>query len=79
MLDNHYIEPRLAAIYDLDSGWSIDRDFYLKLAGPQKMSVLDVGCGTGLLCVQKISGDWGGTAFDEQKSREMIFFAKASD
>lgn len=50
MLDNHYVNPRLAAIYDLDSGWSADRDFYLNLAGPAVMRILDLGCGTGLIC-----------------------------
>jgi len=50
MPDNHYVNSRLAEIYDLDSGWSIDRDFYLSLAGPQPQTILDLGCGTGLLC-----------------------------
>jgi SAM-dependent methyltransferase len=48
--DNHYENPRLAEIYDLDSGWSADRDFYLNLAGSPRQSILDLGCGTGLLC-----------------------------
>lgn len=50
MPDNHYENPRLAAIYDLDSGWSEDRDFYLALAGALPRKILDLGCGTGLLC-----------------------------
>jgi 2-polyprenyl-3-methyl-5-hydroxy-6-metoxy-1,4-benzoquinol methylase len=50
MPDNHYENSKLAEIYDLDSGWSIDRDFYLKLAGDTPQSILDLGCGTGLLC-----------------------------
>lgn len=50
MLDNHYVNSKLAEIYDLDSGWCIDRDFYLSLAGPQRQTILDLGCGTGLLC-----------------------------
>lgn len=50
MPDNHYINPKLAEIYDLDSPWSVDRDFYLSLTGPLRQSVLDLGCGTGLLC-----------------------------
>lgn len=49
-MDNHYINPKLAAIYDIDSPWSIDRDFYLALAGTQPQNILDMGCGTGLLC-----------------------------
>lgn len=50
MPDLHYDDPRLARLYDLDSPWSIDRDFYLELAGSSPCRVLDLGCGTGLLC-----------------------------
>ncbi len=50
MPDNHYINPRLAALYDLDSGWGEDREFYLRLAGAPPQSILDLGCGTGLIC-----------------------------
>ncbi|WEZ84727.1 class I SAM-dependent methyltransferase [Rhizobium sp. 32-5/1] len=50
MPDLHYEEPSLADLYDLDSGWSIDRDFYLALAGQASQRILDLGCGTGLLC-----------------------------
>lgn len=34
MSDLHYEDPLLSVLYDLDSGWSVDRDFYLALAGP---------------------------------------------
>lgn len=50
MIDFHYQNPKLAAIYDLDSPWSVDRDFYLSLAGAKPQNILDLGCGTGLLC-----------------------------
>jgi 2-polyprenyl-3-methyl-5-hydroxy-6-metoxy-1,4-benzoquinol methylase len=50
MPDLHYEHPDLAEIYDLDSGWSVDRDFYLDLANGGPKRVLDLGCGTGLLC-----------------------------
>jgi SAM-dependent methyltransferase len=50
MPDEHYENPKLAAIYDLFSPWSPDRDFYLSLAGEAPCHVLDLGCGTGLLC-----------------------------
>ncbi len=52
MVDAHYENPRLAEIYDLDSPWSIDREFYLSLAAApaQHKKILDLGCGTGLLC-----------------------------
>lgn len=50
MPDAHYEDEKLAAIYDIDSPWSADRDFYLSLAGPERQNILDLGCGTGLIC-----------------------------
>ena len=50
MTDLHYEHPKLVSIYDLGNGWSNDRDFYLSLAGKDPKRVLDLGCGTGLLC-----------------------------
>ncbi len=49
MADAHYELPELAALYDIDSGWSVDRDFYLSLAGREPKRVLEIGCGTGLI------------------------------
>jgi SAM-dependent methyltransferase len=48
--DEHYVNPELAELYDLDSPWSADRSFYLSQAGPPPQSILDLGCGTGLIC-----------------------------
>jgi SAM-dependent methyltransferase len=50
MPDLHYEHPNLAALYDVDCGWSHDRDFYLSLAGKPPQRILDLGCGTGLIC-----------------------------
>jgi ubiquinone/menaquinone biosynthesis C-methylase UbiE len=50
MPDEHYENPRLAAVYDIFCPWGVDRDFYLSLAGSPPQHVLDLGCGTGLLC-----------------------------
>ncbi len=50
MPDAHYVDPKLSEIYDFDSGWSVDRDFYLSLADSGRQCILDLGCGTGLLC-----------------------------
>jgi SAM-dependent methyltransferase len=47
--DAHYLNPKLAELYDHGNPWSIDRDFYLSLAGPPCSRILDLGCGTGLL------------------------------
>jgi SAM-dependent methyltransferase len=52
MPDLHYDDPALAELYDIDNGWSVDRDFYLCLAGTPPKTVLDLGCGTGLLCLR---------------------------
>jgi SAM-dependent methyltransferase len=49
-MDAHYEVPELVELYDVASGWSRDRDFYLALAGASPKAVLDLGCGTGLLC-----------------------------
>lgn len=43
-----YQDPRLADFYDIDNGWYDDTRTCLKLAEPAA-SVLDLGCGTGLL------------------------------
>jgi SAM-dependent methyltransferase len=50
MPDLHYDDPALAQLYDISCGWSEDRDFYLGLAGDRRANILDLGCGTGLLC-----------------------------
>lgn len=50
MTDLHYEHPKLVSVYDLGNGWSEDRDFYLSLAGDHPKRILDLGCGTGLLC-----------------------------
>ncbi len=49
MVDRHFSEPKLAELYDLFAPWGEpDDDFYLPLV-MSAASVLDVGCGTGLL------------------------------
>jgi 2-polyprenyl-3-methyl-5-hydroxy-6-metoxy-1,4-benzoquinol methylase len=51
MPDNHYTDPRMVALYDTLCRWSEDRDFYVSLADENTKSVLDAGCGTGLVTV----------------------------
>lgn len=50
-LDPHYTDPRLAALYDLDSPWAEDTDFYIRQAGSMPIDVIDVGCGSGTLAL----------------------------
>ncbi|MBN7805869.1 methyltransferase domain-containing protein [Agrobacterium rosae] len=64
MVDEHYVNPELAELYDLDSGWSVDSDFYLELAGHQPKDILDIGCGTGLLACAYASRGHRVTAVD---------------
>ncbi|MGC1909645.1 MAG: class I SAM-dependent methyltransferase [Candidatus Dormiibacterota bacterium] len=48
-----YADPRLAAIYDVVNPASTDTEFYLGLARSQSASsILDIGCGTGLLACE---------------------------
>jgi SAM-dependent methyltransferase len=46
-----YQDPKIAEIYDAANPLADDGRFYLALAGQQACSVLDLGCGTGTLCV----------------------------
>lgn len=50
MPDLHYTDHRLVQLYDAECGWSADRQFNLNLAGTAPQRILDLGCGTGLLC-----------------------------
>jgi SAM-dependent methyltransferase len=51
-LDDHYTDPRLAALYDLENSGRDDVDFYLALADDLgARDVIDLGCGTGVLAV----------------------------
>jgi SAM-dependent methyltransferase len=49
-LDLHYVDPRLVALYDIENPRGADTDFYLRLAADlNARTILDLGCGTGLL------------------------------
>lgn len=56
MPDAHYELPELAALYDIECGWSEDREFYRLLAGSPPKTVLELGCGTGLVA-RAMAGD----------------------
>ena len=50
MIDRHYADPRLAAVYDRENSGRWDIDFYLALADELgAAAVTDLGCGTGVL------------------------------
>ena len=49
-LDEHYVDPRLVELYDIENPRGNDTDFYIELATDLHAQViLDLGCGTGLL------------------------------
>jgi len=49
-LDLHYTDPRLVDLYDTDNPRGIDHDFYIQLTKNYNInSIIDLGCGTGLL------------------------------
>ena len=49
-LDEHYVDPRLVELYDIENSRGPDTDFYLGLAAQlDAHRILDLGCGTGLL------------------------------
>jgi SAM-dependent methyltransferase len=57
-LDQHYVDPRLVELYDIENTRGADTDFYVRLAADlHARIILDLGCGTGLLtCELAIDG-----------------------
>lgn len=56
-LDQHYVEPRLVDLYDIENTRRADTDFYVRLAADlDARRILDLGCGTGLL-TQELATD----------------------
>src|SRR5262245_1906515 len=48
-LDQHYVDPRLVELYDIENTRGADTDFYVRLAADlDARRILDLGCGTGL-------------------------------
>ncbi|HEX5689022.1 MAG TPA: GrpB family protein [Roseiflexaceae bacterium] len=57
-LDLHYVNPRLVELYDLDNPRGADTDFYVDLATEVgARTIVDLGCGTGLLTREFATGD----------------------
>ena len=74
MTDEHYRNPRLAALYDLTCGWSVERDFYVRFAGPPTNSVLAIACGTGLIAARLAQA--GHTVFGADPAPAMLDVAR---
>jgi SAM-dependent methyltransferase len=57
-LDLHYVDPRLVELYDRANPRGADTDFYIQLAADLNAhTILDLGCGTGLLTRELAVGD----------------------
>ena len=76
MVDLHYTDPNLVALYDVFNGWSIDRDFYANLAGATPIRVLEVGCGTGLIA--RAIAEQGHAVTGLDPAQPMLDFAAAA-
>jgi SAM-dependent methyltransferase len=57
-LDQHYVDPRLVELYDIANPRGTDTNFYIRLAADLgARTILDLGCGTGLLTRELAIGD----------------------
>lgn len=57
-LDQHYVDPRLVELYDLENTRGADTDFYVQLAAELNAHhILDLGCGTGMLTCELAVAD----------------------
>ena len=49
-LAQHYVDPRLVALYDIENTRGADTDFYVRLAAElDARTIIELGCGTGRL------------------------------
>lgn len=52
-LAQHYTDPRLVVLYDIENTRGADTDFYLGLASEMNaQTIVDLGCGTGQITVE---------------------------
>jgi len=77
-LDLHYTDPRLVSMYDTDNPHGADTDFYIQLAEDlQAETILDLGCGTGLLTKALAAKGYTITGIDP--STEMIHHGRQKE
>jgi SAM-dependent methyltransferase len=74
-LDQHYVDPRLVALYDLENARGADTEFYVHLAAAlDAHTIVDLGCGTGLL-TRELAID-GRTVLGVDPASEMLAVAR---
>lgn len=74
-LDEHYTDPRLVGIYDIENPRGVDTDFYVELAADlDARRIIDLGCGTGLLTREFATP--GRQVFGVDPSGAMLAFAR---
>jgi SAM-dependent methyltransferase len=56
-LAQHYVDPRLVSLYDIENTRGADTEFYIRLAAElDPRTVIDLGCGTGQLTLELAQG-----------------------
>jgi SAM-dependent methyltransferase len=74
-LDEHYTNPRLVDLYDIENPLGADTDFYLGLADElDARRIVDLGCGTGLLT--RAFAASGREVFGVDPASAMLAFAR---
>jgi SAM-dependent methyltransferase len=75
-MTNFYATPELAAHYDEDTAGRTDLDFYVALVDSLPVErVIDIGCGTGLLCSRLVAS--GRTVLGLDPQSTMLDLARA--
>ena len=55
-LAQHYVDPRLVALYDIENTRDADTDFYVRLASDlDARTIIELGCGTGRLTLDLLA------------------------
>lgn len=74
-LDDHYTNPRLVDLYDIENPLGADTDFYRGLAAElDARRIVDLGCGTGLLTREFAAS--GCEVFGVDPAGAMLAFAR---
>ena len=83
MIDQHYTDPKLAALYDGDKRMTFDLFYHFGddvLASRSELRFLSCAdirarIEKAGLKVNLVQGDYRGLPFDEKTTQEMVFFA----